>query len=148
MIFDQPPPQFNPTTFGAGCFLTFNGKMLLLLRQDYKPQGNTWGQPAGKIEKNEQPLDAIIRELFEETGISADKTQMKHCKTFYVSYPEYDFIYHTFSLDLEEEPNIIIEEKSHKEFGWFGKDEIFSLALMPELDRCLEYYYKNHKESL
>lgn len=52
----------------VGCFLEYNGKFLILLRQSHKPNGNTWGLPAGKVEENENERDAVVREVYEETG--------------------------------------------------------------------------------
>jgi|GEM_PF-597787 len=143
MLYFSPPKKFNPTTTGVGCFLEHDGKMLLLLRQDHKPQGNTWGQPAGKLEPGETPLQAIIREVYEETGIKSSDTEIKEFKTFFASYPEYDFIYHTFHLPLKEKPRVTIDNSCHKTHRWIGANEALSkLPLMPELDKCIEYFIK------
>lgn len=40
----------------------------VLLVQSYFSKGNNWGFPKGKINQNEPPRDAAIRETFEETG--------------------------------------------------------------------------------
>lgn len=34
--------------------------------------GKVWGLPKGQIEKGEKPLDAALREVMEETGLSGD----------------------------------------------------------------------------
>ena len=39
---------------------------IVLLRQ---PPGHGWSLPAGLLDRRESPLDAAVRELFEETGI-------------------------------------------------------------------------------
>jgi 8-oxo-dGTP diphosphatase len=44
------------------------GHVLLMRRAD----DGTWGLPAGMIEPGEQPADAVLRELFEETGVLAE----------------------------------------------------------------------------
>jgi 8-oxo-dGTP pyrophosphatase MutT (NUDIX family) len=41
---------------------------ILLLRQ---PKGDGWSLPAGLLNRNEKPIEAAVRELFEETGIRA-----------------------------------------------------------------------------
>src|SRR5262249_60964323 len=41
---------------------------MLLLRQ---PSKDGWGLPAGLLNRNETPVQAAVRELFEETGIRA-----------------------------------------------------------------------------
>jgi 8-oxo-dGTP diphosphatase len=41
------------------------GEVLLQLRSDT----HTWGPPGGALEPGEEPADAVIREVFEETGL-------------------------------------------------------------------------------
>jgi len=45
-------------------------ELLLLKRPDGVHQGGLWSFPGGKVEDNEMPLDAAVRELREETGLS------------------------------------------------------------------------------
>ncbi|MDX8396231.1 MAG: NUDIX domain-containing protein [Mariprofundaceae bacterium] len=47
-----------------------NKEVLLLKRDDDVHQGGLWSFPGGKVEKDEMPLDAAIRELKEETNLS------------------------------------------------------------------------------
>jgi|TARA_A100001035_G_scaffold145626_1_gene114506 putative (di)nucleoside polyphosphate hydrolase len=51
----------------VGIVLIQNGKIFSGQRLDYK--SDAWQMPQGGIEFNENPLDAAIRELEEETGI-------------------------------------------------------------------------------
>lgn len=46
-----------------------NGDQFLLLNRLKKPQMGTWNGVGGKIESGETPLESVIRETFEETGI-------------------------------------------------------------------------------
>ncbi|MFQ5581528.1 MAG: NUDIX domain-containing protein [Mariprofundaceae bacterium] len=50
----------------------FNNKkeVLLLKRPDDVHQSGLWSFPGGKVEDNEKPLQAAIRELKEETGLT------------------------------------------------------------------------------
>jgi mutator protein MutT len=67
MIMDQNLYRAKPKgeTWGVGVLLLNNGKMLLGRRTD----NNTWGSPGGGVEDDETPIDAIIREVKEETNL-------------------------------------------------------------------------------
>jgi 8-oxo-dGTP diphosphatase len=62
--------------FAVGCnAVVFNKKSeVLLLKRSNSPayRPNLWDLPGGKVEKNETPEIAIVRETFEETGLKID----------------------------------------------------------------------------
>jgi ADP-ribose pyrophosphatase YjhB (NUDIX family) len=45
---------------------------LLLVRRAHDPYGGTWDLPGGFLEEPEDPLDALRRELLEETGLEVE----------------------------------------------------------------------------
>ena len=45
------------------------GEVLLLKRPEGVHCGGLWSFPGGKVEDGEMPLQAVVRELFEETGL-------------------------------------------------------------------------------
>jgi len=45
---------------------------LLLGRRAYEPSEGMWDLPGGFLEENEHPLDALVRELKEETGLDVE----------------------------------------------------------------------------
>jgi len=47
-----------------------DGKILLVQKADAK-----WNLPGGKVEPGEGPLEAALRELIEETGLSSESLQ-------------------------------------------------------------------------
>lgn len=139
MFLLEKPSSFNPKMEISGCFVVCGDEMLLVLRQDHKPQGNTWGQPAGKVEPGEAAICSARRELLEETGIDANEG-LKHFETAYVSYPDYDFTYHMFLVELADKPKTKVDLSCHKEHRWFKPRDALALPLIPELDRCIELY--------
>ena len=55
MIYGSKPKQFNPLFEVVSCFVEHNGEIILLHRQSQKPEGDTWGVPAGKVGEEENP---------------------------------------------------------------------------------------------
>lgn len=55
---------------------TNNYKQVLLVRRNKNPYINCWNGIGGKIEVNETPIEAAIRECKEETGIVITKPKL------------------------------------------------------------------------
>lgn len=106
-IYLEPTPQFKPCFEIATVYIEYNGQILLLHRQNNKSQGNKWGIPGGKVEKNETPLHAVIRGAKEETGIDISKQCIEALKAVYIEYNEKNhFVYHAFRTKLQGDPGV------------------------------------------
>jgi len=141
MIYTERPQNFNPKFEIVSCFLERNGEILLLHRQDSKPQGNTWGVPAGKTEDGEKIDDAVCRELKEETDYGVSKNKPEFIRTVFVQYEDYDFVYHIYRLVLEEDFIVKIDAVSHKDFKWTNPQEALGMNLIQDLDACIKLCY-------
>lgn len=60
---------------GAAAFIEDDGKLLLLRRGD-EPFKASWNLPAGYAEADEAPVDTVVREVFEETGLSVEPERL------------------------------------------------------------------------
>ena len=69
MIASQQIPRL-----GASACVWKNGKVLLIQREN--PPAGLWSLPGGHVEIGETALEAAHRELREETGITADLTNV------------------------------------------------------------------------
>ncbi|KKU68542.1 MAG: Asymmetrical Bis(5'-nucleosyl)-tetraphosphatase [Parcubacteria group bacterium GW2011_GWA2_47_16] len=143
MIFFSKPKNFKSKFDVVSCFLEYEGKILLLHRQDHKPQGDTWGVPAGKIDAGETRLKAIVRELKEETAhLVTEEKSLLYSGKIYVRFPTYDFVYHTFHLPVKHEPKIVINPEEHKGFDWVSPAAALEMDLMPDTGNCIKLFYK------
>lgn len=141
MIFKNVPENFNPKFEAVGCFLECDGKILLLHRQDYKSEGNTWGLPSGKVEVGEDFNTAMRRELKEEARLGDEN--IKYIGKIYVKFTEYDIMYHIFRLILQKRPEIAINKNEHKDFRWVLPDEALEMDLIENLGECIDLIYGN-----
>lgn len=79
-------------TAGAGVLVVRAGEVLLQRRSD----DGKWGNPGGCVEIGETPEQAARRELFEETGLIADRMELLGICTGangYHTYPNGDMVY-------------------------------------------------------
>ncbi|MFP7495397.1 NUDIX hydrolase [Terribacillus saccharophilus] len=83
---------------GAGIIVrNESGELLLQLRSDTKD----WGLPGGALELGESLEDTARRELFEETGLQAERFDfLRVCSgpEFYAKYPNGDEVYNVISV--------------------------------------------------
>ncbi|HEY1095622.1 MAG TPA: NUDIX hydrolase [Alphaproteobacteria bacterium] len=142
MIYTEAPADFVPAFDVASLFLEHADDILLLLRQDHKPQGNHWGVPAGKAKKDESPKQTMLRELKEETGVILQEQDLVPLQKLYVRYPDFDFIYYMFQTKLTgDRPDIVIDPESHKDLTWVKPQDASALQLIPDLDACIQMTY-------
>lgn len=56
----------------AALAVVVRGRDVLLVRRSNRPDAGLWGFPGGKIEGGETIAEAALRELREETGVTAE----------------------------------------------------------------------------
>lgn len=139
-IFKEPPPDFHPTVEVASCYCEYENKILLLKRHPNKSQGNTWGVPAGKLERGETPRMAVIREIQEEVGLHIDDEDLRELGRHYVRLPHVDYVYHMFCKRFVIQPSIILGLDEHLEAQWVTVAEASLLPLIAGGKEVLNYY--------
>lgn len=141
MIYETEPDDFNPKMEIVSCFVEHEGKILLLHRQDNKPQGNTWGVPAGKVDGGEDAVNAMLREVSEETGFLVPSDSAEYHGKVFVRYSDIDFVYHMFRTVVSDKPNVEINPVEHKTHTWLTPEEALELELIQDEDWCIKKVY-------
>ncbi len=142
MIFKSPPDNFKKELDVVVCYIEHCGYFVLLHRNTNKKFGDKFGLPAGKVDDKESPAEAMQREIFEETGIKVKEEDLKYFNTLYVRGGGSDFVYHMFSLSLDQRPEIKLSPSEHKGFLWVTPEESLGLDLIHDLDECTRLFYK------
>lgn len=141
MIHTEKPAEFNPIFEVVSCYVEYDGKILLLHRQDHKSEGGCWGMPAGKVDEGENINEAVIREVQEETGQKIAEEKLNYIGKVYVKYPDYDFIYHMYRTVLTEPPVITLSQREHKAYQWETPIKALDLKLVRDLYECIKMSY-------
>lgn len=114
--------------------LVINNKneILILKRSVNGSNPNKYELPGGKINQGEQPIDAAVRELAEETGVFTKKENLRIVYLF-CSDPEdgvtwCDVIY---KLNLSKAPEVILSEE-HVSAVFVSQSDIFDYDMVPD----------------
>lgn len=138
-VYTVPPVDFTPIVEAAGCYCNWDGKFLFLKRHPEKPQGNTWGIPGGKLDKNETPRSAVIREIQEEVGIDINDETLQLVRPLYCRFPHIDYIFYIFYKSFESMPHVEMALDEHLEFRWVTPEEAELLPLISGGLEALQY---------
>ncbi len=144
--FLEKPEIFDKKQDIVSIFCEYQWKILSLLRNPERFKWNTRGWPAGKFElgKDKNIEAAACRELMEETGIDLEKLkkEITYLWKHYVKYPDnFDFEYHKFKVILDEDPDIILNNREHIDKIWKTPKETLWLNLILWEDEVIQYYY-------
>ncbi len=106
------------------CILTLEGKVLLL------EKNGLWGLPGGKLGKDETYIDAAVRELYEETGISAFPRWLSNWRFELDNFAGKTYSVTSFGL-LTVEPFKVRLSSEHTDYIWVTPETALStLPLM------------------
>ncbi len=123
-----------PTQLQAIIFRKKNSKTEFLLLKRIKEKGGFWQPSGGGLEeKDNSRLDALYREIQEETGITKDKI-----KKIFEDVYEFDFIdnwvdgskkkmhEHVFGVEVEPDTEVNIKNNvytEHEEYRWVSFED-------------------------
>jgi len=143
VVYKAPSSNFKPKIEVAALFIEHENRVLLLHRQETKSQGNLWGIPGGKLDKGETPLQAVLREIKEETGYDFSKQAVESLGAVYIEYNDKDhFVYHMFRTKLIGDPGAVkINFREHKGFTWVTPQDGLKLELIKDEDVCFKLIY-------
>ncbi|WP_342601177.1 NUDIX hydrolase [Psychrobacillus sp. FSL H8-0483] len=135
----------SPLIMAGACVIVLNkdNRILLQLRKD----NNCWGLAGGSLEMGESLEQVAKRELFEETGLVANKLELFNVysgEKFYYKYPHGDEVYNVVTAYIcnDFEGELKKEESEVQELCFFHFTEIPSNISPPDLPIIQEYIQK------
>ena len=108
-----------------------DGSILVARRADDQHLGGAWEFPGGKIEAGEEPADAALRELREETGLAAESAEP--LLVFVHDYPDRRLRFHAFVVtDVTGD----VATDGDRPFAWVEPSSLDGLQ-MPDANRAI-----------
>jgi len=92
-----------------------------------------WNFPSGKIESGEEPVEAALRELQEETGLVGEV--LRTADAFEQETEDGNFKVHPVLVLVSGEPEL---NREHTEYRWISRDEMKKTESVPGFLRNLE----------
>lgn len=116
------------TVVAVGAFI-FDGDGRVFLGKFREKFQKKWSIPGGKIDFKETPLEAVKREVKEETNIDLESVEFFRCGAFTIDFLH--VVYLDFIASCPEGSEIRINDE-FSTWGFFGLDEIEELDLIAE----------------
>lgn len=151
VTFYRGDPEHTPKTtmrahLGANAIITCNGKLLLERRRD----SDTWGLVGGGVKKREQPIDAMVREVYEELGLRIPRERFHKLAVYgepgrvaaFRDGSVWRMVIVVYSLELEQEPTMRISAES-RQLRFFTKEEVCTLQIPVTHSDIVEDWFLN-----
>lgn len=138
------PDYFPLATVGA---LIFNGRGEVLMIRTHK-WSYRWGIPGGKIKTNETALDALRREVMEETGLEIEDVRfqmVQDCIQPPEFYKQAHFLLLNYTARVVGPCNVRLNDEAES-FQWLPLAETFRLDLNTPT-RILVDHVRSHSNS-
>jgi len=120
-VNDHGASQFKPNTTVAAVIVSHNKYLLV---EEYENGKKVYNQPSGHLEANENLIDAIKREMIEETGLTLTPEYLSGI--YYFHRPELNlyFLRFCFVVELTQQVAAIPLDDDIIDTHWFTLEEI------------------------
>ena len=123
----------------ASCLIHNSDNKILILKRSsaHRTYHGYWQLPEGKIEGNESPIEALMRELKEEIGLEVTDLKIKPLVTTTVTIGETHGL--VIRIVYEGFTNKIIKlSNEHTEYKWIEPGKAPKLKFVPGTRACLK----------
>jgi len=132
------PKEVYKILASGGLVYNSIGQFLILQTSRGKDFGK-WVIPGGKLDVDETPIEAFIREVFEETGLDVDHINLLGVRD-YTAKSGNHYHFYDYTSFVVDDKQIRINEESLS-FKWITKDQISSLEFTDSITNFINKYF-------
>jgi len=129
--------------FVVGAIIQKNSSVLLLKRSENDFMGGIYELPSGKVEDNESLIEALCREVKEETGL-----KVKEIKR-YLGHFDYKSksgkLTRQFNFVVTVEEPIQVKLQEHDDYAWVNKDQIDNYPVTESVKKILLLFWEDKR---
>lgn len=142
---DEPVPENVYHIVVEIYVITKNNRVLITQRHPNKSYPLKWENTGGSILKGETPIQGVIRELYEETGIKVTENQIQ----FAYSEVKHPPIYKCFVALVDDDVQIKLQDGETVDYKFLPYDEFMYFILTDAfVDRIGESILRHKDEIL
>ncbi|MFG1696781.1 NUDIX domain-containing protein [Nonomuraea sp. NPDC049309] len=129
--------------FAQKAVIEWKGRLLLIKKSDDDPyQPGRWELPGGRLKSGENPDEALVREVREEVGLDVLPGRPLALWWWRLEDHKTPTVVAVARLCTTSDDNVDMsgndEEDFIEKYGWFEKDEILDLDLIPDARHAME----------
>ena len=122
-----------------------NGNVLLTRRAPGKSFAGTWENSGGAAQTGESSMQAIVRELREETGISAQPEEFRLLCTERDRNTFYDFYCLHRAIPVE---NVVLQEGETDGAQWVNTEQIYEMIRAGKICKIIADQFRKQEPEL
>lgn len=136
-IYFNEPKNFKPVKTAVGCYIQNDKNEILWLFRD---KDQKWCVPGGTLKDKETHLQAIRREVEEETGLKLDIKETDFYGTCYLVDKTFHLAWHIYAYKaLAPLKPVLFEPDIHSKCEWMPLNRVKIKECMPGTEECLKF---------
>ena len=116
--------------------ILYNRRVLLIQRSNYASGENEWEIPGGGLRFGEDLHEGLLREIYEETGLSVRIDRILYAMTALVN-PQRQIVGLTY-LNYADSDQVMLSHE-HKDYIWASRRQLVELLNKPMLDDFIRH---------